>query len=223
MNFSQGLFSHGWEYAAYAPLLLTVLWCVRTARWPRLLDRDQSNVWIGLIVVLATLWSMKAGVRPGLNLHLLGATAFTLMFGAQFAILGLLVVLAAVTALGGAAWGPFALNALVMAVFPVFFSWYFFRMVERKLPNQLFVYIFLNAFLGSALTILATGFAATLLLGAAGAYRLDYLLDNYLPYYFMLAFSEGMMGGMGVTIVVVYKPAWISTFDDRRYLANPNK
>ena len=57
----------------------------------------QLNVWLGTIVVLMLVWSMKAGVRPGLNLHLLGATVFTLMFGRQLAIIGLSIVLAAVT------------------------------------------------------------------------------------------------------------------------------
>jgi uncharacterized membrane protein len=37
---------------------------------------------------------MKAGVKPGLNLHLLGATMFTLMFGRQLAIVGFSLVLA---------------------------------------------------------------------------------------------------------------------------------
>ena len=44
-----------------------------------------SHVWFGAIVVLSLLWSMKAGVKPGLTLHFLGATALTLMFGFRLA------------------------------------------------------------------------------------------------------------------------------------------
>jgi uncharacterized membrane protein len=89
MNFPADLFSDAWAYGAFVPLALVWLWCVRTAPWKRLADSGQLNVWLGTIVVLMLFWSMKAGVKPGLNLHLLGATAFTLMVGRQLAIIGL--------------------------------------------------------------------------------------------------------------------------------------
>jgi uncharacterized membrane protein len=54
----------------------------------------QLNVWLGTVVLLILVWSMKAGVKPGLNMHLLGATIFTLMFGRQLAVIGFSLVLA---------------------------------------------------------------------------------------------------------------------------------
>ena len=50
------------------------------------------NVWLGMVVLLTLVWSMKAGVRPGLTFHLLGATAFNLCFGPYLAFVGLCLV-----------------------------------------------------------------------------------------------------------------------------------
>ena len=220
MNFPAGLFSDAWAFGAFVPLVLAWLWCLRTVSWQRLADAGQFNVWLGAIVVLMLLWSMKAGVRPGLNLHLLGATAMTLMFGRQLAIVGLSFVLLAVTLNGGAGWQAYALNALVMAVFPVLVAFGILRLVERLLPANFFVYVFLAAFLGAALAAMATGFASTLLLFTAGVYPAETLFSDYFPYFLLLGFSEAWLNGAAITLMVVYFPDWVGSFDDRRYLLN---
>jgi uncharacterized membrane protein len=113
------------------------------------------------VVLLALVWSMKAGVKPGLNLHLLGATMFTLMFGRQLAIIGLSLVLAAVTLnwdlQGHPGWTAYALNALVLAVFPPLLADAIRRGMERWLPANFFIYVFVAAFFGAAATVIATG------------------------------------------------------------------
>jgi uncharacterized membrane protein len=126
MNFPDALLSPIWASGAFLCFLPVLIWSVATAPWVRLTDSAQSNVWLGAIVFLALVWNMKAGVKPGLNLHLLGATMFTLMFGRQLAIIGLASVLAAVTLnvwfSGVSGWQAYALNALVLVVVPVFVS-----------------------------------------------------------------------------------------------------
>jgi uncharacterized membrane protein len=222
MNFPEGLFSDGWIFGAYVPLVLVVLWSLLTAPWKRLTDSSQMNVWMGTIVILMLMWSMKAGVRPGMNMHLLGATMFTLMFGRQLAILGLLVVLAAVTFngadSGGIGWTPYALNALMMVVLPVFIAWSILRLVERWLPANFFVYIFVASFFGAAINTVLTGFVATTLLGVAEVYPMDMLFGDFFLSYVLLAFAEAWLTGAAITLMVVYYPHWVGTFDDRRYL-----
>lgn len=224
MSIPAGLFSDAWAFGAFLPLALVWLWCLRTAPWARLRDGVQSNAWLGAIVVLILFWSLKAGVRPGLNLHLLGAATLTLMFGRQLAIVALSLVLAAVTLngeLGGnAGWQAYALNALLMAVLPVFVAAAVLRAMERLLPANLFIYVFVAGFFGAALTALATGLAATLLLLAADIYPAALLFEDYLPYFLLLAFSEAWLNGAAVTLMVIYFPAWVGSFDDRRYLLN---
>jgi uncharacterized membrane protein len=220
MNFPADLFSDVWAYGAFLPLALVWLWCLRTAPWRRLAEEGQLNVWLGAVVMLMLLWSMKAGVRPGLNLHLLGATTLTLMFGRQLAIAGLSLVLVGVTLNGGAGWQPYALNALIMAVLPCFLAYAMLRVVERWLPANFFIYVFIGAFLGAAVVAVTTGLASTMLLVVAGVYPAEMLFADYLPYFLLLGFSEAWLNGAAVTLMVVYVPHWVGTFDDRRYLWN---
>ena len=217
MNFPEGLFSDGWSFGAFLPVAIVWLWCVRTAPWRRLADTTQLHVWLGSIVVLMLIWSMKAGVKPGLDLHLLGATALTLMFGRQLAILGLSVVMAAVTLNGAAGWAPYALNILVTAVFPCLAAHALLRIVERYLPANFFCYIFCAAFFGAAIAVVSTGWLASLVLWLAGVYTAEMLVNDYLPYYTLLGFAEAWLNGAAITLMVVYYPDWVGSFDDRRY------
>lgn len=218
MNFPEGLFSDVWSFGAFVPLLAIWGWCLRTAAWKRLADSSQLNVWLGGIVTLMLMWSMKAGATPGLNLHLLGATAFTLMFGRQLAILGLSAVMAAVTFNGGAGWEPYALNVMITAVFPCFFAEALLRIVERYLPPNFFIYIFVATFFGAAMAAVSTGALSTLVLWLAGVYPAEQLLSDYFPYYILLGFAEAWLNGAAITLMVVYYPSWVASFDDRRYL-----
>lgn len=217
MNFPEGLFGDGWSFGAFLALAMVWLWCLRIAPWRRLADASQLNVWLGSVVVLMLIWSMKAGVKPGLNLHLLGATALTLMFGRQLAILGLSVVMAAVTLNGAAGWDPYALNVLVTAVFPCLAAHALLRVVERYLPANFFCYIFCAAFFGAAIAVVSTGLLASLVLWLAGVYTAEMLLNDYLPYYTLLGFAEAWLNGAAITLMVVYYPDWVGSFDDRRY------
>lgn len=224
MNFPDALFPQAWALGAFLPLLAVWLWCLRTAPWKRLADSAQLNVWLGAVVLLVLVWSMKAGVKPGLNLHFLGATLLALMFGRQLAVIGLSLVLVGVTLngqlQGHGGWLAYGLNALVLAVFPVLLADAIRRGVERFLPDNFFIYVFVTGFFGAAVTVMATGLLASLLLWLAAVYPAPTLLDDYLPYYFLLGFAEAWLNGALVTMMVVYAPHWVGSFDDRRYLLN---
>lgn len=190
------------------------------APWRRLKDSEQQHVWLGMIVALILFWCLKAGVKPGLNLHLLGAMVFTLCFGPHLAFVGLCLVLAGVTLNGAAGIFSYALNALLLAGAGVMIAHAVHRLVSRLLPAQFFVFIFVNSFFGAAITIIGVGFMVTLVLAFSGAYAWDYLIDEYFPYFMLLGFSEAWLSGMLTTLFVIYRPEWITSFDDSRYLAN---
>ncbi len=187
------------------------------ARWSMMANQRNLNVFLGATLVVLALWLIQTGIKPGLNFHLLGATVLTLMFRPLFALFGLALVLAAITLWHGQ-YAAFAPNLLIMGVVPVAVSWAIFRFVDRRLPNHLFIYVFLNAFFGAALAIFAVGCVSTGFVALSGVYPLHYLLDEYLPYYLLMAWSEAFLTGMLVTLMVVYKPEWVATFDDKRYL-----
>lgn len=219
MNFPADLFPAPWPALGWLPLLAVLGWSAWRAPWRKLGD-GRFHVLAGTVVALMLLWSLQAGVKPGLSYHLLGATVAALMFGPHLGAIALSVVLAAVTLNGNAAWSAYALNALTMVVGPVWLAFGIFTAVDRLLPNHLFVYIFVNAFLGAALSVLGAAVFASSLLWLTGVYPAGHLVGDYLPPFLLMAFSEAWLSGMAITLMVIYRPEWVATFDDHRYILN---
>jgi uncharacterized membrane protein len=218
VNLPDALLPHAWYWLGwglFVPCFVLVAW---RAPWRRLAHPTPLNAWLGTIVCLMLLWQIAAGIQPGLNFHFLGATLFTLMAGPRLALVGLTIVLAAVTAWNGGGWQSFGLNGITMAAVPVALTYALYRLIETRLPNNFFVYVFGAAFAGAAVTVGAVGLATTSLLAGAGTYPSGPLFELYLPYYLLLAWSEALFTGMTMTLFVVYKPEWVTTFDDSRYL-----
>jgi uncharacterized membrane protein len=220
MNFAPDLFSAGWHIFACLCGLGGGAWVIRTAPWRRMLDGHQLNALAGAAVVLTLLWSLNAGVYPGLNLHILGAMAATLIFGPQLALVVLALALIGVTLNGSVEWAAIPINFLAMGIVPVALGSLYFRLVERWLPKHFFVYIFVNAFIGAMVIVLIQGLIASLMLFSAGAYPADKLLSEYLPFFLLLGFAEAWLSGMALTLMVIYRPEWVASFDDRLYLMN---
>lgn len=219
MNLPDNLLGEVWNWAAWLLWVLLFVRVLATAPWHGLKDSTQLNLWLGMIVILTIIWSMKAGVKPGLSLHLLGATVFTLCFGWKLAFVGLSLVLAGVTLNGEAGYIAYATNGLLLIGVSVTVSHIVCRMIDRYLPKHFFLFIFANGFFGAAITVILVGIVSTLFMGVAGVYDFDYLSAEYLPYFFLLAFSEAWLSGMLITLFVVYRPEWVVAFDDSLYLA----
>ena len=224
MNIPDHLLPPLWYWLSHLAAVAALALALRRAPLASLRENWRLNLLLGACVTLMVLWSIKTGVKPGLNFHVLGATALTLMFGWRLALLALAVVTFGVTLAGAAdgvgAWQALSLNFLLMGALPVAVSQGIFHYVDRKLPNHFMVYVFLCGFFGAALAMAATGFGASLVMALSGTYTVDYLTSQYLPYFILMGWSEAILTGMAVTLMAVYRPAWVSTFDDVRYLQN---
>ncbi|MBL8367729.1 MAG: energy-coupling factor ABC transporter permease [Candidatus Accumulibacter sp.] len=218
MNLPDGLLGGGWILLSWLLFVGVALVAVRRAPWRVLADSARLNAFLATIVALIVLWHLQAGVRPGLSLHLLGATVFTLCFGWALAFIGLCLVLVGVGLNGFAGWQSFAVNALLMAGVGVAVSHVLHRLVDRLLPRHIFVYIFCKGFFASALALIAVGLSACALLVLSGTYSADYLAGEYLPYFLLLGFSEAWLSGMMATLFAVFRPELLADFDDAQFL-----
>jgi uncharacterized membrane protein len=207
-----------WAIAAWvlaAPLLLGAVWA---APWRRLGDSEQAHVWYGGIFCLVALWSLRATVGDGYTFHLLGVTAFTLMTGPALAFAGSALAVALLIAVSGGLWLNGGIAYLAMAALPVGVSWLVLRLAERRLPPNFFIYVFVAAFFGAALAYGAAGLAGATLLTSAAGMPAGRVFGEYVPYLLYLAFGDATLSGMILTLAVVYRPRWVATFDDGRYL-----
>jgi len=182
-------------------------------------DPQRLHVFLGGCVALLVLWQMQAGLRPGLTYHLLGGTLFMLMFGWQLAFIGVSLVVLGSTLNGMGDFYSLPLNILIMAGVPVGLSYAIYRLATRFLPLNFFVYVLGNGFFCGALSMIATIVTAAALLSLFGPYSLARVTDDYLPFAPLMAFAEAFFTGMLSASLVLFRPEWVATFDDRRYIS----
>jgi len=220
MNLPDNLLPSLWLWLGHALYLPILVYALLRAPWMRLRETETLHVFLGTCVGLMVLWSLRAGIAPGLNIHLLGTTLLTLMFGWELAVVGIGLVLTAVTLAGMSGVETFSLNALIMGVVPALVGRTEYFLVWRRLPHNLFVYIFVSGFFGAALAIISVALVTTALFLTSEVYTWDQLTTNYLPYALLLALPEAFITGTCLTYMVVYRPAWVASYREETYLSH---
>lgn len=189
--------------------------------WRALAEPRKLNLFLGATVAMLTLWQIRTGIKPGLVFHFYGMAALTLMFRFWRATFAGVLILVANAAFGRGNWAAIGVDALLMAALPAAVSWGFYRLLERLLPKNFFIYAIGNGFFGAAFSVAAIGLAITAVMSLGGAYSLEYLLDYYTPYATLLiGWAEAITTGMAITVMAVYRPQWLETFDDLEYFRN---
>ena len=181
-------------------------------------NRPGQHVYFGAMVMLLLLWGLKAGVSPGLGFHHLGATLFTLMFGWPLAIFGLSVIMITSVLLQHNELIGLGVNGCLSIVVPVLSSYLVLKLVQKYLPDNFFIYIFVIAFFGAGVAVAASRLSSIMLLSLVNAYPDAKLVEESLLYTPLFMFPEMFVTGMLISIFVVYKPDWVLTFDDERYI-----
>lgn len=199
-------------------VFLVFLLAVKVASWRRLLDRNQLNGFLGTCVVLMLLWSLRTEVFHGVEFHLLFMTTMTLMFSWSMAIIGGFIVLLGTMLAGMSSWSGFPVNFLVTVILPVSFTYLFLILIRYWFPKHFFVYVYLNAFLVGGVSIVLSATGSALLMSLVGYADFIELWDTYLAYFPLMLFPEAVLNGWFMTLLVCYRPEWVSTFRDREYL-----
>ena len=206
-------------WASNAVFILFLLIAIRHAPWKELFNKqEKQHVFLGAVVTLLTIWGIKAGISPGLGFHHLGATLFTLMFGWPLAIVGLTITMTASLLLQASDPASLGINGLLSIVLPIFVSYGILKLSQKWLPDNFFIYIFICAFFAAGVAIAISRLSAIALLSIIQAYPDDQLVEESLQYLPLFMFPEAFVTGMLITIFVVYRPDWVNTFDDERYI-----
>jgi uncharacterized membrane protein len=207
-----------WVVASWLLAVPLLVWAVRVAPWARFADGVRVHVCCGAIVVSLVLWSLRATVGDGFTFHLLGAAALTLVVRAPLALIGAAVIVGVSIGIDGGLWRNAAIAFLSLGALPVAVTHAVLRFTESRLPPNFFVYVFVAAYLGAGLSIGAGGIVGATALWLGGGRPAALVFGEYAPWLIYLGFAEAMLTGMIVTLAVVYRPQWVATFDDRRYI-----
>lgn len=209
----------GWSVAGWGLALALLGLAAVGAPWQRFRDGELVHVWYGTIFALIVLWNIQATVGDGFTFHLLGVAALTLVAGVPLALVGSALAVAVVAGVvRGGEWASVGTAWCTMCAVPVGVTWAVLRAAERRLPPNFFVYVFVATFFGAALSAVAAGLAGAVALTLGGGRPAAVVFGDYVPYLVHLAFGEATLTGMALTLMVVYRPHWVATFDDARYI-----
>src|SRR6185369_11134759 len=164
------------------------------------------------------LWNIQATVGEGFTAHLLGSAAFTLVAGPALALVGSAIAVALLIGVRGGLWINGGIVFATMVAVPVAVAAATQVFTRRRLPPNLFVYLFVGGFFGGALALGAAAIAGAAALAFGAAVSPSLVFGEYAPYFLYLAFGEATLTGMVLTMLVVYRPHWVATFDDAHYL-----
>lgn len=206
-----------WALALYIAILILAL---IKAPWSILKQKDASNVLFATSTMIFLIWHLRVHVEDGLALHLLGSTLLTLMFRWQAALLANALILIGTTLSSSADFLALGVNGIIMGVIPITISHFIWRFNERFMPANYFVYIFIAAFIGAGVSMFCVGVMSYELLKHLDNQLIEEVLDQYIWIYIPIMYPEAFITGGAMSIFVLYKPEWIATYDDRRYMIN---
>jgi len=211
---SQWSFTQGVFWLAYLAIVFFALKPVLT----QLRSTKIQHLVFGASAALAVLWWFRTGIYPGLEIHFLWLTAMTLVLGWRWAMFSSLLALITITALGHSSWADFGVVGVIGSVIPIALSYFIYIFAFHKLPRHLFVYIFVCSFFAGAACISLKMFVFSMYFSGMELYDWRIVSDNYLILIPLLLFPEGLLNGMTITILTLYKPDWVKTFYDDHYL-----
>jgi uncharacterized membrane protein len=202
----------GW--IATAGLLALALW---KNPFKRLQDATLQHVWLALIVAMSVLWASNAWLDDGTVMHLLGATLVVTLFDWALALIAMAAVTGMAAVIFDAPWQGIALTFLIFGALPVAVSALLQRAIVRWLPRNLFIFIFGQGFVSPAIAVTIAALAAVASHVALTGGSMTVVPAGYAFSIFLLASGEAWFTGMSTALIAVYRPAWVTTYDVRRY------
>ncbi len=185
-------------------------------------DGEAQHVLFAAILAVCALRFAVFDRIPGLHLHFLGAGVVCLMFGTAFAlwVMALASLCAALSPAG--VWLGFGPDFLACGLIPVLCLHLVRAQVERRFAGNPFVYVFLIAFFGAGAAVLVgqlfkAAVTAALVEGAARDAAMGYVISAPL-----MVFGEAFLTGGALALMVAYRPQWVASFEDARWLKKPD-
>ncbi|EEX66870.1 energy-coupling factor ABC transporter permease [Vibrio metoecus] len=191
------------------------------ALWPKFRDdRTFQHLTYFVMLGLFLLWSAQASVKEGLTIHFLALTTLTMMYGWRSAFIITIPITAALALFGKISFAALPEYLLLSSLLPILISYSVFALSYHYLPRNIFVFIFVAGFFNAGVTGSLHLLLNSLYVWEMGTYDWKTIMDNYLIFIPLLAFPEGLLNGMALAILAVFRPEWLRVFSDRDYLYN---
>ena len=195
--------------------------CLAAALWLRpwrMLRQDAPTQLLtpllATLVVLPWLWALPSLHTMPLQLQWSGAVLVLLMLGWPLAVPALLCVGAIAAAIS-----PMTLEQTLgvtvwQGLLPATFALGLGALMRRFLPPHPFIYILGRGFLGTVLCLFAAGALRQAFGDALPATESGLSMVAR----WLMAWGDGFVTGMLTAIFVAFRPQWLATWSDARYL-----
>jgi uncharacterized membrane protein len=183
----------------------------------RIAEPALQHLWLGMIVAIAVLWTVNVWLGDGPVMHLLGATLMVTLFDWALALIAMAAVLGLVAVILGCPWEGIGLTFVIFGAVPVVVSALLQRAIAKWLPRHFSFFILGHGFVTAALALCSAAAAAVgihMILHRAVA---GVIPSSYWPGIALLMCGEAWFCGMLTTIFAVYRPTWVTTYDQRLY------
>lgn len=221
MNLPAQLFSHDSLWLANLLFFLVLVRAVKRAEWRELFSNNiRTHALIVLVMLAPIYWHLNAGIRPGFNFHLIGATLFLLMFGWPVALLALTLVMLVTWLHMGIDLASLGLNGLMMLAIPMLCSETLLRFSQRNLPKNFFIFVLLNGFASAGLATIMMIAATTLVLLGLSHYTWPEIQYHYFIPAPIIIFAEAFATGAFITAFTVAQPEAVKNFSVADYLTD---
>jgi len=217
MNLAAAHLSFAWLLITHLGYAIILLFSLRSAPWYHLKRADDANVFFAASILLWLAWRSSVGITGGMEFHLLLVTSVTLMFGWQFAVFAVSIAQLCLTFEGVGNWMNYSLNLWVNGMIPIAITFGLFKILSLSLPKHFFIYIYGSAFFGGALSMAISRLVGMAILLLSGTYTWMQLKDESV-FIFIMLFPEAFINGLIMTVLVAYRPTWVSSFSDQHYL-----
>ena len=220
MSFAQSVLTPWALVMTWLLSLGVIVWCLCLRPWrPLLEDTALQHRWMAATLAVMLMWQLRAQAVDWLTLHLVFTVLMTLVFKMPLALISNVMINVAMVAIGRNDWSLMGANMLVTGIVPATVTGFVWRIVDRRLPDNLMVFLFACGFFGTALATLGGGLSAVALIIVAGTDpEAVYLAQEYARFLPLLMPSEAFITGMLLSILLVYHPSWVATFNDHRYI-----
>ncbi|MCS0024993.1 MULTISPECIES: energy-coupling factor ABC transporter permease [Vibrio diabolicus subgroup] len=209
--------------------LVVILWIVlayclpdwKKVVWPKLeKEKAFQHLVFATLFFFSILWATQAGVKEGLQIHFLALTTLTMMYGWRMAFLISIPAMLVNHLLHDVSLLQLPTSLVLSALLPIFISYLVFLLSYHYLPRNIFVFIFVAGFFNGAITGSLHLLINSLYHLSVGHYDWETIQHNYFIFVPLLAFPEGLLNGMSLAVLTVFKPEWLRVFSDRDYIYN---
>ncbi|NIB41301.1 hypothetical protein HBA55_16990 [Pseudomaricurvus alkylphenolicus] len=198
---------------------VALLVAVVKAPWAQWRSRpERQHALFAAVLGLALFWQLKVSISGLLALHPLVMMTVVMVFGPSLGMITGALALGLATLLAGAPWLPLGPQMLLTVVVPALAAQGVLKVVERVPGRNLFVYMLGGGFLGAMVTVQAMALATWCYVRVLGPAPL--LVDVASHYYLtlLMMFPEGFINGALVSMLTVFRPELVRTYDDHHYL-----